>query len=95
MPREYRARIPDEDAGGWIMKLYECGFTTEEVDRIMTHLNDTFAEQKFQKIHGNLADKLMKEFEDEFLSKNVQITPELHQQIREYVIEKIRRESQA
>lgn len=41
-----RVRIPDDDAGNWLASLREGGFTDEEIDYIMSHLNQTYAEHK-------------------------------------------------
>lgn len=38
-------RIPDEDMSGWIKTLYEAGFSQEEMDKILSHLNQTYAEK--------------------------------------------------
>ena len=40
------AVIPDDDMPGWIRALSETGFTEEEMDLILGHLNETYAEQK-------------------------------------------------
>ncbi|MEJ0021252.1 MAG: hypothetical protein WDN47_01580 [Candidatus Doudnabacteria bacterium] len=40
------ASVPDEDMHGWINSLMEGGFSQEEIDRILVHLNQTYAKQK-------------------------------------------------
>lgn len=92
MPEKYRARIPDEDAYGWMKTLHEGGFTGEEIDQIMMRLNDTYVEKKSGTV---VVDRLVEEAEDVLAKQNVEITEELRQQLREWVIEKIRKESQA
>ena len=37
-----RAQIPDDDAHNWMKTLEEGGFTYDEIDKIMTHLNKTW-----------------------------------------------------
>ncbi len=84
---EYRARIPDEDAYNWIKTLLEGGFTTKEVDDIMTHLNDTYLE----KIKGKAAvDEVVDAVEKYLSSIDVEINAEVLQHIRAWVFDKIR-----
>jgi len=40
------ARIPDEDMNGWITTLREAGFTDQEMDDILGHLNKTYSEMR-------------------------------------------------
>ena len=35
--------IPDDDAHEWMRTLHEAGFDMDEIDQIMTWLNDTYA----------------------------------------------------
>ena len=35
--------IPDDDMVGWIKVLHEGGFSDEEIDSILSHLNSTYA----------------------------------------------------
>jgi hypothetical protein len=41
-----RIRIPDDDAHNWIATLHEGGFSDDEIDHIMSHLNQTYAEHR-------------------------------------------------
>lgn len=38
--------IPDDDMPGWIQQLHEMGLDQSEIDRILNHLNETYAKQK-------------------------------------------------
>lgn len=58
MPRETsenhseitRISVPDDDMIGWIKALHEGGFSAEEIDSILEHLNDQYFEVKNQKV---------------------------------------------
>lgn len=89
MAKEYRARIPDEDAHNWIKTLYDIGFTTEEVDKIMIHLNDTYAEQKYG---TELVDDLVESMVEVLEQRKIEITSEMRLRLRELVLDKIRRD---
>ena len=45
-----RIQIPDDDAHNWVTTLQEGGFSSEEIDRIMTHLNKTWRTAKKNEI---------------------------------------------
>ena len=47
--------VPDWDVPGWMRVLHENGFSTEEIDEIMMHLNDTYF---FQKTTARMRDLL-------------------------------------
>ena len=57
-----RMQIPDDDAYNWMKTLEEAGFSLDEIDRIMTHLNKTWRLskkkqlmlEKFEKISAGL-----------------------------------------
>ena len=40
--------IPDADMPGWIQSLVEGGFSTGEIDAILSHLNQAYFEAKGQ-----------------------------------------------
>lgn len=40
-------KIPDEDAQNWIDVFRNAGFSNEQVDEIMTRLNDTYMQRRF------------------------------------------------
>jgi hypothetical protein len=37
-----KLKIPDEDASGWVQALLEAGLAYEEVDEILTRLNEKY-----------------------------------------------------
>lgn len=56
------ASVPDEDMPGWLNTLVEGGFSQEEIDKIMAHLNETYARQKgIKKATGHEIHKIMEE----------------------------------
>lgn len=38
--------IPDDDMPGWIKTLHEGGFSSEQIDAILSHLNATYEGKK-------------------------------------------------
>lgn len=87
MSKEYKASIADEDAHDWMKTLFELGFDMHEIDQIMTHLNDTYVENKF----GNsLVDKISEEFRKVAESKHMELTADLEAEIRKWAIQHIR-----
>ncbi|MEK7535752.1 MAG: hypothetical protein AAB590_01920 [Patescibacteria group bacterium] len=44
-----QARIPDEDVVEWIRTLQEGGFSPQEIDIMMSNLNEEYLSQKFGK----------------------------------------------
>ncbi|GEM_PF-1566629 len=56
-------RVPDEDVPNWMQTLHESGFSTEEIDAMMRHLNDEYASQKlrsFIELEVETIDRLMR-----------------------------------
>ena len=43
-----RIRVPDDDVPGWLKTLQDGGFTEEEIQGIMSHLNKAYAESSEQ-----------------------------------------------
>jgi hypothetical protein len=41
-----KIRIPDKEVENWIKTLYEEGFSTEEIDSILIHTNETYKKIK-------------------------------------------------
>ncbi len=86
---QYRMRIPDEDALAWIKTLIEGGFTNQEVDDIMSHLNDTYLEKT---VGTEKVDEAVEEAAGYLESKDIQVTPELLEALRASIIERLRRD---
>ncbi len=57
-----RMRIPDDDMAGWIQSLREGGFSDQEMDDILSHLNKTYAKAKG--MDAIAAAKMVKEYEE-------------------------------
>ena len=53
------ASIPDDDAHNWMKTLEEGGFSYDEIDKIMTHLNKTWRlAKKDEIVQKRLEDRL-------------------------------------
>lgn len=55
-----RIKIPDEDASNWIKALEEGGFSYDEIDKIMTHLNRTWRMAKKPELVKERMDEIIK-----------------------------------
>ncbi|MEK7584102.1 MAG: hypothetical protein AAB490_02575 [Patescibacteria group bacterium] len=42
-----RIRIPDDAAMDWMQTYRDAGFSTEQIEAVMTRLNDTYLKQRF------------------------------------------------
>jgi len=42
-----KVSVPDDAVQDWIKTLHEGGFTSEEIDTMMTHLNETYLTKRF------------------------------------------------
>jgi len=57
-----RATVSDEEATSWVRTLVEAGFSNEEIDKMMSNLNETYKnkikeaeiEKEFRKISDDL-----------------------------------------
>ena len=70
-----RIRVPDEDAKGWIDTLHQNGFSDEEVDRVMGHLNATYAELRAKELADQDFNRILQREIQEF---GKVIIPEKH-----------------
>ena len=61
-----RIRIPDDDAMNWMQAYREMGFSTEQIEAVMTRLNDTYLKQRF----GEFIDAELQDALDEIEKKH-------------------------
>lgn len=45
-----KLKVPDDDVPDWMQTLHESGFSSDEIDAMMRHLNDEYATQKLRNI---------------------------------------------
>jgi len=71
--------VPDEEVVDWIRTLQEGGMSSEEIDLIMSNLNQTYAGKKQS---GFIENEFMK-IRDQLLEKhNRELSPEEEKEIR-------------
>ncbi|MDP1688564.1 MAG: hypothetical protein Q8L47_00300 [bacterium] len=72
--------VPDDDMPGWIKLLHESNITDEEIDRILTHLNETYAD----KSRETTINKELRKMEAEVINRRgSEFTPDEKKTIRE------------
>jgi len=81
-------QVPDSDMQGWIETLHEGGFTPEEIDGILIHLNETYAEEKLK----NLIDAEIATVEHYLeLQHGSVFTDEGREAVRKVILDKLRK----
>ncbi len=78
--RVEKISVSDQDALDWIKTLVEAGLPADEIDRIMSHLNETYRE-KIKK--GEIEKELRKIKEDLMNRKGYIISPEEELKIKQ------------
>ncbi len=85
-----KVHIPDEDMIEWIKTLHEAGFSEEEMDSMLSHLNLSYAEKKGIDTDVVVEEEL-KKIEDYLLKRyNRPMTPARRDYFRKVIEGKIK-----
>jgi len=58
-----RIRIPDEDVNNWVETLVAAGMTQDQIDAMMTYLNDEYMNKRFDTFISEVVEDTIAEIE--------------------------------